>query len=526
MYIGTHAARTPDKPAIIMAASGEVVTYAELYARVNRLAWFWWNQGLRRGDHVAVLMYNDVRYLEAVWAALCSGLYVTPINSHLTAGEVAHLLADSDSRCLVTARAIERVALSAVAKTPSVEVVLLVGGESDAGSAGSAAGDGRFVRYEDAVAEMPASPLDSEPAGELMFYSSGTTGLPKGVKRSLRDQVASESQIVEALLGGVFGLGAEDVYLSPAPLYHAAPLGFCVGVQTLGGTVVIMEKFDAAKALEVIERYAVTAAQWVPTMFIHLLKLPDQQRRAADVSSLRLAVHSGAPCSVEVKQQMMEWWGPILWEYYAGTELNGYCLVRPEEWLERPGTVGRPLFGEVHILGDTGEELAPGQDGTVYFAGGPSFEYHNDPTKTLEARDPAGHGWTTLGDIGHVDEEGWLYLTDRRAFMIVSGGVNIYPQEVENVLALHPKVADVAVIGVPSREMGEDVKAVVQPAPSIEPGPDLAQELLLYCRERLAHHKCPRTIDFDHELPRLPTGKLYKTLLRDRYWAGHSTRII
>ena len=318
----------------------------------------------------------------------------------------------------------------------------------------------------------------------------------------------------------------DTVYLSPAPIYHSAPLGFSLAVQSIGGTVVMLERFDPLLALGVIERRQVTCSQWVPTMFTRMLKLPDDERAEFDVSSLEVAIHAAAPCPVPVKQAMMEWWGPVLWEYYAGTEGNGFCLVKPEDWLARPGTVGRPLFGELHILGEDGKELAAGEAGTVFFAGGPAYEYHNDPAKTMEVQDPAGRGWTTLGDVGYVDDDGWLFLTDRKAFMIISGGVNIYPQETENVLTMHPKVADVAVLGVPNDEMGEEVKAVVQLLEHSEAGPDLEQELLGYCREHLAHYKCPRTIDFEMELPRLPTGKLYKGKLRDRYWADHETHIV
>src|SRR5690606_821251 len=277
------------------------------------------------------------------------------------------------------------------------------------------------------------------------------------------------------------------------------------------------ERFDPEEALALIERYRVTHSQWVPTMFIKMLKLPEETRRKYDLSSHKYAVHAAAPCPVAAKEAMMEWWGPIIHEYYAGTEGNGFLYVGPEDWLSHKGTVGRPLSGSVHILDENGEEMPPGRHGTVYFAGGPTFEYHGDPEGTRAAQDPKGRGWTTLGDIGYLDEDGFLYLTDRRSYMIISGGVNIYPQEAENVLALHPKVADVAVFGVPDEEMGEQVKAVVEPlAP---PGPELEAELIAYCRERLAHYKCPKSIDFRDELPRHPTGKLYKRLLREEYLA-------
>jgi acyl-CoA synthetase (AMP-forming)/AMP-acid ligase II len=287
-----------------------------------------------------------------------------------------------------------------------------------------------------------------------------------------------------------------------------------------------MERFDADWCLELIEQYRVTHAQFVPTMFVRMLKLPEADRLRHDVSSLQVAIHAAAPCPVQVKQQMIEWWGEVIYEYYAGTEGNGFCAISPQEWLTHPGSVGRPLLGEIHICDDDGKELPTGQAGTIYFSGGGDFEYYNDPDKTADSRHPKDKGWSTLGDMGYLDEEGYLYLTDRKTFMIISGGVNIYPQEIENLLVTHPKVTDVAVFGVPNEEFGEEVKGVVQPADMGEAGPALAEELIFFCREHLSHVKCPRSIDFLEELPRHPTGKLYKRLLRDKYWQGHDSRIL
>lgn len=515
MFPGSTAAATPDKPAVIMASSGQVVTHRELDDRSNQLARLWRANGLAPGDHVAVFMENHPRYLEIVWAALRSGLHVTTVNSYLSPGEVGYILADSGARSVVASPAKADVLREALGHAPGVELALV----TDGGAAGL--GD-----YDEALDSQPAVPLDEQPAGELMLYSSGTTGRPKGIKRPLSGRSVEEGQLICMLLSGVFGFSADSVYLSPAPIYHSAPLGFSVGVTALGGTVVMMEKFDPLGALRAVEEYRVTCGQFVPTMFTRMLKSPEDERKRFDTSSLRIAIHAAAPCPVAVKEAMMDWWGPILWEYYAGTELNGFCLAKPQEWLQRAGTVGRPVIGDVHILDERGEQLSPGQVGTIYFGGGPAYEYHNDPEKTRDVHDPGGRGWTTLGDVGYVDEEGWLFLTDRKAFMIISGGVNIYPQEAEDVLTIHPKVVDVAVIGVPSEEMGEEVKAVVQLADPDTAGPDVEQQLLAYCRERLAHYKCPRTIDFERELPRLPTGKLYKRQLRDRYWTGHKTHIV
>jgi acyl-CoA synthetase (AMP-forming)/AMP-acid ligase II len=357
-----------------------------------------------------------------------------------------------------------------------------------------------------------------------MLYSSGTTGRPKGVFHPPPAAPLGEAPGLATLLSGLFGMDGDTVYLSPAPLYHSAPLRFTMGVHRLGGTTVVMDRFDPETFLQLVERYRVTHAQVVPTMFVRMLKLPADVRSRHDVSSLQLVVHAAAPCPVDVKRQMIEWWGPVLHEYYAGTEGNGFVYCNSEMWLAHPGSVGRPLNCVIHICDESGDELPVGDEGTIYFEGGAAFEYHNDPEKTSESRHPLG--WSTLGDIGRLDEDGFLYLTDRKAHMIISGGVNIYPQEAENLLTLHPKVFDVAVIGVPNPDFGEEVKAVVQPVNWQDAGPALAQELIAYCRQQLADVKCPRSVDFEQELPRHPTGKLYKRLLRDRYWEGRANRLV
>ena len=318
------------------------------------------------------------------------------------------------------------------------------------------------------------------------------------------------------LLAPLFGYRRDCRYLSPAPLYHAAPLRHCMTVIKLGGSVFVMEHFDAERSLHWIAQLRITHSQWVPTMFVRMLKLPEDVRKRHDLSSMQVAVHAAAPCPVEVKQRMLDWWGPIVFEYYAGTENNGFCTITPQQWLQHQGSVGRACQGVLHICDEEGNELPAGETGLVYFSDGPVFEYHNDPDRTAQTRN--AKGWSTLGDIGRLDEEGYLYLVDRRAFMIISGGVNIYPQEAESVLIGHPKVADVAVIGVPSEDLGEAVKAVVQLLDPSAAGPAMEAELLAYCRQHLASFKCPRSVDFDAALPRHPTGKLYKQLLRRRYW--------
>ncbi len=381
-----------------------------------------------------------------------------------------------------------------------------------------------FDAYEEAVAGHATEPIPDEVEGTDMLYSSGTTGRPKGVRIRAEGKPIGTPPALMGLLQGLYGLGRESVYLSPAPLYHAAPLRFTMATLRLGATAIVMESFDALESLRLIERYRVTHSQWVPTMFVRMLKLPEEVRTAPDVSSLQVAIHAAAPCPIPVKEQMIEWWGPVLYEYYAGTEGNGFTSIDSEQWLAHKGSVGKSLLGEIHILDDDGTEQPPGEPGTIYFADGSPFEYFNDPEKTANARN--ANGWSTLGDIGYLDEEGYLYLTDRKANMIISGGVNIYPQETENVLITHPKVQDVAVFGVPNEDFGEEVKAVVQPVDMADAGPDLEAELIEFCKGQLAGLKCPRSVDFEAELPRHPTGKLYKRLLKDRYWGNRESRIV
>ena len=386
--------------------------------------------------------------------------------------------------------------------------------------------DGTIANYkswEDVVGSQPTTPVADETEGAAMLYSSGTTGKPKGVKHRLSGQPLGAPNPLGMLLAGLYQASPEMIYLSPAPLYHSAPLQFTMAVHRIGGTVIIMEHFDAEQSLALIEKYRVTHTQMVPTMFIRMLKLPETTRRKYNYSSLNVVIHASAPCPISIKEQMIEWWGPKIYEYYAGTEGNGFCAIDSVQWLQHKGSVGKPLVGKVHIVDDDGAELPTGEAGTIFFEGGGTFEYHNDPEKTKSSRNDKG--WSTLGDIGYLDRDGYLYLTDRKANMIISGGVNIYPQEAENLLATHPKVEDVAVFGVPNEDFGEEVKAVVQPVDIKQAGPALEAELIDFCRAHLSAIKCPRTIDFDAELPRHPTGKLYKRLIKDRYWIGHSKRI-
>ena len=513
MHPGTHAATHPDKPSYVMAGSGETVTYAELEARSNQYAQLFRSLGLGVGDSIAILMENHPRFYEIVWGAQRAGLYYTPVSHRLMESEVAYILDDCDAKVLITTRAQAEVACGAVAEARPLEARFMLDGTADG-----------FDALEPMTAAQPVVPIADELEGSDMLYSSGTTGRPKGVKFALKREPLGSSSPLLTLMQALYGVAAESVYLSPAPLYHAAPLRFNLAVQRLGGTCVIMEKFDPERFLELVGRHRITHTQVVPTMFIRMLKLPGDARGRYDLSSLQVVIHAAAPCPIPIKEQMIEWWGPVIHEYYAGTEGNGFSAIDSEQWLAHKGSVGRPLLGEIHIVDDDGTELPPGEPGTIYFGGSAEFEYHKDAEKTAKSRDP--RGWSTLGDVGYVDEEGYLYLTDRKANMIISGGVNVYPQETENLLVTHPKVADVAVFGVPNEEFGEEVKAVVQPVDMADAGPALADELMAFCREHLSHIKCPRSVDFEAELPRHATGKLYKRLLKDRYWQGHQTRIL
>ncbi|MEE3754976.1 acyl-CoA synthetase [Mycobacterium intracellulare] len=507
MYPGTHAAAAPDRPAVILAETGVTLTYGDLDERSARLASALHGLGVRRGDVVAMLTDNVAEAFEIYWAALRSGLYVTAINRHLAVGEAAYIVRDSGARVLFASAGVRDLAQQMVGEIAEVAQRFAFGGELEG-----------YESYERLLAT--AGPrLTDQPRGSDMLYSSGTTGRPKGIKPHLLPiQVDEPGDPLTAMLAKVFGLSESDVYLSAAPIYHAAPLKYCAAVQALGGTVVLMKKFDAEESLAAIERYRVSVTQMVPTMFVRLLQLPERTRTKYDISSLRLAVHAGAPCPPEVKDAMLAWWGPILVEYYSATEAHGTTIMTSAEWPTKRGSVGRAVLGVVHVCDDDGRELPAGEVGTVYFErDAVPFVYHNDPEKTASSRHPRYENWSTVGDLGYLDNDGYLYLTDRKSFMIISGGVNIYPQEIENVLTLHPKIFDVAVIGVPDPEMGEQVKAVVQLRDGVVGDDELSAELISYVRDRLAHFKAPKSVDFVDELPRSATGKLVKRTLRERY---------
>jgi long-chain acyl-CoA synthetase len=511
MHPYLHAQSTPDKPACIFPATGEVVTYRRLDERSNQGAHAFRSLGLQRGDVFAVCMENQPRYLEIAWANQRSGLYMVCISTKLTASEVEYILKDCGAKLFITSSAMRDLAERLAPSLSGVR--LFMAGAPSAG----------YRSWDETCAAMPSTPIPDQSTGADMLYSSGTTGRPKGVKFPLSVEAIDAPTTLVQLTSKLYGVNTDTVYLSPAPLYHAAPLRWCLAVQHLGGTVVLMERFDAENALRLIEQHHVTHAQWVPTHFVRFLRLPAGSRARYDVSSLRCAIHAAAPCPIPVKEQMIEWWGPIVNEYYAGTEGNGMTAITAHEWLSRKGSVGRAVFGQIRVCDDAGEQMGPMKEGVIYVAGGKEFEYHNAPAKTAESRN--AYGWSTLGDVGYVDQDGYLFLTDRKAFMIISGGVNIYPQEIENLLITHPAVMDVAVVGAPDDELGEKVVAVVQPVDAQAAGEKLAAELIAFAREHLSHVKVPRQIDFTAELPRHPNGKLYKRLLRDAYW-GKKSQIV
>ncbi len=504
MHPITHAQTRPDHPAMIMAGSGETVTFGEMDAYANRFAQLLRARGLERGDHFAVLMENNVHYLQVVWGSQRAGTMMVPISTRLTAPEIAYILKDAGAKFLLTSTQYAEAIAGIRNECPDLPL-LIVGGEGD-------------EDYEAVLAAQPSEPIADQAPGQYMLYSSGTTGRPKGVKPAPPeddDILAINPLVGLAVMGAGMPADGSMVYLSPAPLYHAAPIGWCTTAQRLGGTVVVMEKFDPEHALETIEKYKVTDSQWVPTHFVRMLKLDPEVRTRYDLSSHQRALHAAAPCPVPIKREMIEWWGPIINEYYAGSEGIGMTLIKAEDWLTHPGSVGKAIHGTLHVCDAEGEELPAGQDGLLFFENDQIPTYHNDPEKTREAMHPKG--WMTLGDIGHVDEDGFLFLTDRKSHMIISGGVNIYPQEIENLLVTHDKVMDAAVIGAPCPDFGEKVVAVVQPMDMAEAGDALEAELRDFLAPSLAKIKMPKLFDFRPQLPREANGKLYKRELRDEY---------
>jgi long-chain acyl-CoA synthetase len=513
MYLGHVAQRTPDKAAIIHLGEKEtILTYRELDERSTRLARYLREQGLKAGDGIAVLAANHLDVPEIYWAGQRSGLHYTPVNTHLSVDEIRHVITDSGARTVFVSAA----NLDTAARALEGFDIMLVALD------GTRQG---FRDYETALASVTGAPLDGELEGTPFIYSSGTTGLPKGVKRPQSGNAPGGTLFGMApSIAAAYGLTAESIALIPMPLYHSSGLTRLMLCTSMGCTTIISERFEATQALATIEKYRVTDSLWVATMFVRMLQLPTEVRDSFDLSSqVNVTVGSG-PCPAHVKERMIEWWGPIITEIYGGTEGSGMTRITSSEWLTHRGSVGLPVFGAVHVVDDDGNAQPVGQDGTIYFSGGRPFEYHNPKPGSAPAYDE--RGWSTLGDVGHVDDDGYVYLTDRKSDMIIVGGVNISPAEIEATLIEHPAVRDVAVIGVPSEEYGEVVKAVVEPMDPSAAGDALADELLRFCVERLPKFKVPRSIDFEENLPRHPTGKLYKRLLRSRYWEGRPTNVV
>jgi fatty-acyl-CoA synthase len=498
----------PHKPAVIMGGSGEMVTYHQLDQRSNQGAQLLRALGLRAGDHIGMMLENTPRFLEIAWAAQRAGIIYTPISTHLKRDETAYILENCGARLFIGSLALAEVAEQLVTAVAGIEHFYMVGGVRPG-----------FESWEEAVDAQEPEPIADQANGVPMLYSSGTTGKPKGVFVPPESDAVDTPHPLAATIGAVFGFSEETVYLSPAPLYHAAPLHYCNMALYQGGTVVVMEKFDPEDALRLIEEHRCTHSQWVPIMFIRMLKLPGEVRERYDTSTMQFAIHAAAPCPVEVKQQMIDWWGPVIVEYYAASEGIGFTMIDSENWLTHRGSVGPALIGELHIVDDDGNELPPGEVGTVYFSGEQArFHYHGEEEKTAGAYNDKG--WATTGDVGYMDEDGYLYLTDRKNFMIISGGVNIYPQEIENLLITHAKVADVAVFGLPCEEFGEQVKAVVEPMNWADATDETAIEIMEWLRERLSHIKMPKSLDFHPRLPRMDNGKLYKRHLMEEYKGG------
>ena len=509
MHPTQWAERKPGHDAIVMTGDGARLSYGALDAVSNRGARLFRDLGIASGGTVAIWCENRIDYLPVCWAAERAGLSFVPVSTRLTAPEAEYIIRDSGAQALIVSPAIGEQTRALAA---SLGAETLPRFAIDGALAG-------FADWADALGGFAPTPIADEAPGRPMLYSSGTTGKPKGIVHASRGGSILDDHPYEAWLRDVYGVTDASVFLTPAPLYHAAPLLFSLTAHRLGATVAVMERFDAEACLAAIERHRVTQTQLVPTMFVRMLRLPEAVRNRYDLSSLRTIIHAGSPCPPDVKRAMIEWLGPIVHEYYGASEGFGRTGIDAHEALAKPGSVGRATLGTIHIADEQGRELGPNEDGIVYFESDAAFGYHGDPEKTRASQHPDHPDWRTFGDIGHVDADGYLFLTDRRAFTIISGGVNIYPQEAENVLAGHPDVADVAVIGVPDAEMGETVLAIVQPAPGAEAGPELAASLIEWCRARLTHYKCPRRVEFDPELPREPTGKLFKKQLRARYAA-------
>jgi long-chain acyl-CoA synthetase len=508
-----HATQQPDRPALVMADSGLSISYGEMVANADRAAQLFQRLGLTEGDTIAIHLENQLRYPELCWAAKNSGITYACVSSQSSVDDAAYIADNCDAKLLISSKALADVAVPVALRGGTDLRCLMIDGAVLP-----------FQSYEELIAREPAVPLPGRRRGPSMLYSSGTTGRPKGVRTPMPDDPPETPPRRLAMLIREYGLATDTVMVNPGPFYHSAPGRFMMSVHRTGGTVIGFRKFDAEATLHAIQKYRVTHGVFVPTMFIRMLKLPANARERYDLSSLRCAIHMAAPCPIPIKEQMIGWWGPFIEELYGGTEAFGHTFINSEEWLAHKGSVGRPTAGcRIRILDEAGNDVPPFTPGVIFMFNGPRFEYHKDPQKTRGVI--TADGWATFGDIGYLDNEGYLYLTDRQAHMIISGGVNIYPQEAENILATHPAVADVAVIGVPHPEFGEEVKAVVQPTKWPEDPSALAQELMRHCRVTLSALKCPKSVDFVDALPRTEAGKLLKRELRKRYWKEGSSPV-
>ena len=506
------AQNDPDALALI-APDGREWSRGELLAASNRIVHGLRALGLEKGDCIAAVLPNGAPLIQLYLAVVQSGWYLTPINHHLTAPEIAYIVENCEAKAFF---ADERFA---DACTAAAELRLP---ESARFASGTVPG---FRSWAELEAGQPESMPEDRAAGQVMNYTSGTTGRPKGVRRTL---APLDPDTVAALMTGFLGLfgvkpEGDNVHICGSPLYHTAVLVFASCSLHMGHPVVLMDKWTPEGMLELIEKYRVTTSHMVPTQFHRLLALPEEMRARYDVSSCRCMVHAAAPCPVETKLRMLDWWGDSIYEYYAATE-GGGTVVSPEEWRRFPGTVGRAWTNsEIRVLDDDGRDVPPNATGTVYIKlGAAYFEYKDDKKKTEENR---REGFFTVGDVGYLNEEGYLFLCDRKSDMIISGGVNIYPAEIENVLLTHPKVADAAVFGIPHADWGEEVKAVIELASDLDPDEALAEDILAFCSDKLARYKTPRSIDFTREMPRDPNGKLYKRKLRDPYWKDRERAI-
>lgn len=503
------AEATPDKPAIIMADTGQMLTYGEMISNANRLANYFVSIGLNEGDCISIFLENQVRYLELVWAAKITGLYYVCIGRHLNGSDVGYIIENSESRILITSAAQASTAKEVVNSLTGDVRLLMMDGTSDG-----------FLSYEDEIAAQPDTQITGRRRGASMLYTSGTTGKPKGVRNDLPDISPHVAPPRHMTYVGKYNISSSTVMFNPGPFYHTGPIRLMMHAQREGATAVSLSKFDAEQSLKAIDKYKVTYGFFVPTMFVRMLTLPDDIRLKYDMSSIQYAIHSAAPCSIIIKEKMINWWGKILYEMYGGTESTGTTAISSQDWLEHKGSVGRATPGtEIHIVDENGDECPPNVPGLIYMTTGKHFEYFKDPEKSAASRHPKG--WYALGDIGYLDEGGYLFLTDRQANLIISGGVNIYPQEAENALTGHPDIADIAVIGIPNPDFGEEVKALVVPTNKLskEQESKLERKLIEFCKSKISFFKCPRTIDFVETLPRSEAGKLLKLEIRKRYWA-------